>query len=102
MELSEGEKIYLLPLFLKKMSEALGFTQDSLCDEALWLLAVRLEDTHRKLSEKFKTLTSRETKCDRNIGVIFNTINNLVWGKKMQAKNENFVRKKSKKYFTLR
>ena len=27
---------------------------------------------------------------------------NLVWGKKMQAKNENFVRKKSKKYFTLR
>ena len=27
---------------------------------------------------------------------------NLVWGKKMQAKNENFVRKKSKKYFALR
>lgn len=77
MELSEGKKIYLLPLFLKKMSEALGFTQDSLCDEALRLLAVRLEDTHRKLSEKVKTLTSKETKCDRNIEVIFNTINKV-------------------------
>lgn len=77
MELSEDKKIYLLPLFLKKMSEALGFTQDSLCDEALRLLAVRLEDTHRKLSEKFKTLTPRETKCDRNIEVIFNTINKV-------------------------
>ena len=77
MELSEGEKIYLLPLFLKKMSEALAFTQDSLCDEALHLLAVRLEDAHRKLSEKFETLTPRETKCDRNIGVIFNTINKI-------------------------
>ena len=32
----------------------------------------------------------------------FTAIRNLVWGKKMQAKNENFVRKKSKKYFTLR
>ena len=32
----------------------------------------------------------------------FAPLRNLVWGKKMQAKNENFVRKKSKKYFTLR
>lgn len=77
MELSEGEKIYLLPLFLKKMSEALGFTQDSLCDEALSLLAVRLEDTHRKLSEIIKTLTSGETKCDRNIRVLFDTISKI-------------------------
>lgn len=64
MEISEGEKIYLLPLFLKKMSEALAFTQDSLCDEVLRLLAVRLEDAHKKLSEKIKalTLTSKKTK----------------------------------------
>lgn len=77
MELLEGKKIYLLPLFLKKMSEALGFTQDSLCDEALRLLAVRLEDIHRKLSEKFKTLTLRESKCDRDIEAIFNTISKI-------------------------
>ena len=36
------------------------------------------------------------------IGNDYIPFHNLVWGKKMQAKNENFVRKKSKKYFTLR
>lgn len=80
MEISEGEKIYLLPLFLKKMSEALAFTQDSLCDEVLRLLAVRLEDAHKKLSEKIKalTLTSKKNKkCSQNIEVIFKTISKI-------------------------
>lgn len=77
MELSEGAKIYLLPLFLKKMSEAFGFSQDNLCDEASQLLAVRLEDAHKKLSEKLLILTQRETKCDKDIEILFNTINKI-------------------------
>lgn len=78
MEFLEGEKIYLLPLFLKKMSEAFGFTQDSLCDEASRLLAVRLEDVHRKLSEKFnKILVQSTRKCDHDIELLFKTINKI-------------------------
>lgn len=77
MEFSEGEKIYLLPLFLKKMSEAFGFTQNSLCNEASRLLEVRLEDAHRNLSEKFKILVPSAKKRDHNIEALFNTINKI-------------------------
>ena len=55
----------------------------------------------RKFGVRFIAIGNSIDSADPNSSE-FAPFVNLVWGKKMQAKNENFVRKKSKKYFTLR
>lgn len=78
MDILVGEKVILLPLFLKKMTEALALTQDSLCNKAEELLQKRLEKIYMKLCQKVKDIKiDEETKSNKDILFVYRTIDKI-------------------------